>query len=37
MQIKDIFKKDIEGYKNRWELLNSSIKSGNVTYGEQII
>ena len=33
----DIFKKDIEGYKNRWELLNSSIKSGNVTYGEQII
>ena len=33
----NIFKKDIEGYKNRWELLNSSIKSGNVTYGEQII
>lgn len=31
----DIFKKDIEGYKNRWELLNSSIKSGNVTHGEQ--
>ena len=30
----DIFKKDIEGYKNRWELLNSSIKSGNVTHGK---
>lgn len=24
----NIFKKDIEGYKNHWELLNSSIKSG---------
>ena len=33
----DIFKKDIEGYKNHWELLNSSVKSGNVTHGEQII
>ena len=29
-----IFKKDIEGYKNHWELLNSSIKSGNVTHGK---
>ena len=26
--------KDIEGYKNHWELLNSSIKSGNVTHGK---
>ncbi len=30
----NIFKKDIEGYKNHWELLNSSIKSGNVTHGK---
>ena len=30
----DIFKKDIEGYKNHWELLNSSIKSGKDTYGK---